>query len=185
MPDDTTANSAPCLVVMGVAGAGKSTLASALGARFGIPYMDADAYHPPANVEKMKSGQALTDEDRAGWLATLRRVLDDATSNGHGVILACSALKAAYRDVLGVPGASRFLVYIHIDPETARRRVARRVSHYMPTTLVDSQFATLEAPADAIVVEAAWPVARAVAHVHSVVTERFAAQEPDTTDPCS
>lgn len=160
------------MVVMGVAGAGKSTLAAALGAKFGISYVDADAYHPPANVEKMKSGQALTDEDRAGWLAALRRVLDDAASNGRGVVLACSALKSAYRDVLGVPGASRYLVFIHIDHDTARRRVARRVSHFMPSTLVDSQFATLEAPADAIVVEASWPVSRAVAHVHTVVMER-------------
>lgn len=162
---------APCLVVMGVAGAGKSTLASALGTGFGLPYLDADAYHPPANVEKMKRGEPLTDDDRAGWLASLRGLLDQAEGNGHGIVLACSALKATYREVLGVPGEGRFLIYIQIDQETARRRVARRVSHYMPPTLVDSQFAALEPPKDAIIVEAAWPVQRAVKHVCAVVRE--------------
>jgi gluconokinase len=162
---------APCLVVMGVAGAGKSTLASALGAGFGLPYLDADAYHPPANVEKMKRGEALNDEDRAGWLATLRGLLDGAEANGHGIVLACSALKTTYRSVLGVPAQGRFLIYIQIDPETARRRVSRRVSHFMPPTLIDSQFATLEPPKDAIIVDAAWPVQRAVKHVCDVVRE--------------
>lgn len=166
---------APCLVVMGVAGAGKSTLASALGTAFGLPYFDADAYHPPANVEKMKRGEPLTDEDRAGWLETLRTLIEQAEGNGHGVVLACSALKATYREVLGVPGAGRFLVYIRIDPETARRRVSRRASHFMPTTLVESQFAALEPPDDAIIVEAAWPVQRAVTHVCGIVRQALSA----------
>ena len=73
---------APCLIVMGVAGAGKSTLASALGAEFGLPYLDADAYHPPENVEKMKRGEPLTDQDRAGWLATLRGLLERRRISG-------------------------------------------------------------------------------------------------------
>jgi gluconokinase len=177
--DDESCEStrAPCLVVMGVAGAGKSTLASALGTGFGLPYLDADAYHPPANVEKMKRGEALTDEDRVGWLATLRGLLDQAEANGHGIVLACSALKANYREVLGVPGGRRFLIYIQIDHETARRRVSRRVSHYMPPTLVDSQFAALEPPKDAIIVEAAWPVQRAVRHVCDVVRDAMSASD--------
>lgn len=169
---------APCLVVMGVAGAGKSTLASALGAGFGLPYLDADAYHPPTNVEKMKRGEPLTDEDRAGWLATLRDLIDQAAANGRGLVLACSALKTTYRDLLGVPGPGRFLIYIQIDPETARRRVSRRVSHFMPPTLVDSQFAALEPPKDAIIVDAAWPVQRAVAHVCDVVRGALASNAP-------
>lgn len=176
MDDDETreAPRAPCLVVMGVAGAGKSTLAAALGAGFGLPYLDADSYHPPENVEKMKRGEPLTDEDRAGWLVTLRGLLDQAQASGHGVVLACSALKATYRDVLGIPGEGRFLIYIRIDEETARRRVSRRVAHYMPPTLIDSQFATLEPPQDAIVVEASWPVQRSVAHVCAVVRAALA-----------
>ena len=153
-----------CLVVMGVSGAGKSTLASALSARLGIPYVDADDFHSPANVEKMRRGEALTDEDRAGWLAALRRVLDEAET-ASGTVLACSALKATYRQALSVPSESRKLVFIHIDAETARRRVARRASHFMPMTLIESQFATLQPPADAIVVEATWPVHKAVRHV--------------------
>lgn len=162
---------APCLIVMGVAGAGKSTLASALGAEFGLPYLDADAYHPPENVEKMKRGEPLTDQDRAGWLATLRGLLEQSEANGRGVVLACSALKETYRQLLNVPSTGRFLVYIHIDPEAARRRVSRRVSHYMPSTLVESQFATLEPPKDAIVVDASWPVQRAAKHVCAVVRQ--------------
>jgi gluconokinase len=157
-----------CLVVMGVTGAGKSTLAAALGARLGIPYVDADSYHSPANVEKMKRGEPLTDEDRATWLAELRRVLEEAEL-GSGVVLACSALKDSYREVLGVPTPTRRLVFIRIDPEVARRRVARRVSHFMPMTLVESQFATLEPPSNATVVDATWPVHKAVLHVCDVL----------------
>jgi gluconokinase len=155
---------ATCLVVMGVSGAGKSTLASALGKHLGIPYVDADDYHSPANVDKMRRGEALTDADRAGWLAALQQVLDEAES-GSGTVLACSALKETYRQALNVPSASRKLVFIHIDAETARRRVARRASHFMPMTLIESQFATLQPPADAIVVEATWPVHKSVLHV--------------------
>lgn len=155
---------ARCLVVMGVSGAGKSTLASALGARLGIPYVDADDYHSPENIQKMRRGEPLTDEDRAGWLVTLRRLLDEREA-AEGVVLACSALKDAYRLQLGVPSSTRGLVFIHIDPETARRRVARRTSHFMPMTLVEAQFATLQPPQDAITVEAAWPVHKAVRHV--------------------
>lgn len=159
-----------CLVVMGVSGAGKSTLASALGARLGIPYVDADDYHSPENIEKMQRGEPLTDEDRAYWLATLCRLLDEGEA-GEGIVLACSALKDSYRTQLGVPSPSRGLVFIHIDPETARRRVAGRNSHFMPMTLVEAQFATLQPPRDAMVVEAVWPVHKAVQHVCDALAE--------------
>lgn len=157
-----------CLVVMGVTGAGKSTLAAALGARLGIRYVDADDYHPTSNVEKMKRGEPLTDDDRGGWLAELKRVLDEAESTA-GVVLACSALKDSYRQALGVPTPTRRLVFIQIDPEAARRRVARRRSHFMPMTLVESQFSTLQPPRDAIVVDATWPVQKSVDHIRDVL----------------
>lgn len=153
-----------CLVVMGVSGAGKSTLASALGARLGIRYVDADDYHSPENIQKMQRGEPLTDEDRKDWLATLCRLLDQG-EEGEGIVLACSALKDSYRAQLGVPSPTRGLVFIHIDAETARRRVARRSSHFMPMTLVEAQFATLQPPRDAIVVEATWPIHKSVRHV--------------------
>lgn len=165
MIDGTATKSPPTLIVMGVSGAGKSTLAAALSSRLRVPYVDADAHHPASNVEKMQRGQPLTDEDRAGWLQTLKGVVEQAERDETGLVLACSALKATYRQVLGVPSTHRHLVFIQIDPEVARRRVARRASHFMPSTLVDSQFAALEPPAHAIVVDATWPIARSVRHV--------------------
>lgn len=157
------------VIVMGVAGAGKSTLARALADALNLQFMDADDYHPPSNVEKMRSGHALTDEDRAGWLSTLRRLLDEADQRQapqwQGAVLACSALKRRYRDALGVDPVARPLVYIDIDRAVAHQRVARRQGHYMPATLVDSQFDALEVPTDAIVVKCEWKLAQSVTYI--------------------
>lgn len=158
---------------MGVSGAGKSTLARGLADALNLQFMDADDYHPPCNVEKMRSGQPLTDEDRAGWLLTLRRLLDEADKRQapqwRGAVLACSALKRSYRGALGVDPIQRPLVYIEISREQAHQRVARRHGHYMPASLVDSQFDALEVPTDAIVVNCEWKLAQAVAHVVQVL----------------
>lgn len=131
------------LVVMGVAGSGKTTIAAELGRRLGVRVEDADDHHPPENVEKMAAGVPLTDADRAPWLRTLRDLLAAADD----IVVTCSALKRSYRDVLREGGDIRF-VMLDVDPATVRRRVAERTDHFMGTGMVDGQFATLEPPTD-------------------------------------
>jgi len=139
----------PCvIVVMGVSGAGKSTIAATLAGRLGWPYEDADWFHPRSNIEKMHSGQALTDEDRWPWLQGIAAWIE-ATRNagGHGVI-ACSALKRTYRDILVSGRGDVRIVYLKGERELIGRRFALRHGHFMPASLLDSQFAALEEPAE-------------------------------------
>jgi gluconokinase len=141
------------VVVMGVTGAGKTTVGRLLARALGGEFLDADDYHPEANVAKMRAGQALTDDDRRPWLARLNEVLRAYAARGAGVVLACSALKASYRDRLveGLPGSR--LVYLRgTKPLIAARLEARR-GHYMNPALLDSQFAALEEPDAAIVAD--------------------------------
>jgi len=134
------------LVVMGVSGCGKTTVAQALARRLGAPWLDADAYHPQANIDKMSRGFPLTDEDRAGWLALLAEQLRQRADRPEGVVLACSALKEAYREVLRVNAAVRF-VYLKGTFELIENRMKARTDHFMKPGLLASQFQTLEEPA--------------------------------------
>ena len=134
---------------MGVSGCGKSTIGAPLAARLGVPFLDADEFHPPANVAKMAAGTPLTDADRRPWLELLNerlRALSDA-------VLACSALKQSYRQILssGIPDC-RF-VYLSGTIELIRSRLTGRKHRYMPASLLESQFATLEPPQDAIEID--------------------------------
>lgn len=129
------------VVVMGVAGSGKTTVAHALGDRWLVDVVDADELHPAENVAKMSAGEPLTDDDRGPWLAALADVL----ASSADVVVTCSALKRSYRDVLRSAGDVRF-VLLDVDPDTARRRVGERAGHFMGVDMVDSQFATLERP---------------------------------------
>lgn len=133
-------------VVMGVSGSGKSTVGKALAAARGVTYLEGDDFHPPRNVERMAAGIALTDEDRAGWLLRLRDELGRYASQGRGVVLACSALKRDYRDVLRQGAPHLQLIYLHGSRELLAQRLAERRHHYMPASLLDSQLATLEVP---------------------------------------
>ncbi|MEM5370162.1 gluconokinase [Paraburkholderia azotifigens] len=134
------------LVVMGVAGCGKSSVAQALAARLGGVLIEGDAFHPAANVEKMQRGIPLTDEDRAGWLDRLSEEIERVASRGERAVLACSALRQRYRDRLRAATSSLGFVFLDLPQPEALRRVAQRESHFMPASLVESQFATLERP---------------------------------------
>ena len=130
------------IVVMGVAGAGKSTIGRMLAERRGSRFVDADAMHPASNIEKMAAGIPLTDADRRPWLHRLRDVL----SESNDVVLACSALKRRYRDELRAAGDVEFL-FLDVDESTATTRTARRPDHFMQPGMVRSQFEALERPA--------------------------------------
>ena len=140
------------VVLMGVCGSGKTTIGRALAASLGWPFHDADDFHPPTNVEKMAAGIALDDADRRPWLD---RIVDELAyaGAGHGhVVLACSALRQKYRDRLAHAGNVRF-VYLKGDATTIAGRLADRAHKYMPASLLPSQFATLEEPVDALIVD--------------------------------
>lgn len=131
---------------MGVSGSGKSTVGRALAQRLGLPYIEGDELHPPANVAKMAAGIALTDDDRREWLDTIALRLLDQDTRAHGVVVACSALRRAYRDRLRRAAPDLRLVWLHGDEATLARRLAARTGHYMPASLLPSQLATLEPP---------------------------------------
>lgn len=133
-------------VVMGVAGAGKSLIGSALAQALGVDFVEGDAYHPRENVARMGAGIPLTDDDRLGWLLALADRLGEAATAGEGLVMACSALKRSYRDLLrsGDPEV-RFILLHGSDAMLAERLAARR-GHYMPASLLGSQLATLEIP---------------------------------------
>jgi carbohydrate kinase (thermoresistant glucokinase family) len=136
------------IVVMGVSGAGKSTIAAMLANRLGWSYEDADWFHPASNIEKMHSGQALTDDDRWPWLEGIAAWIDATRREaGHGII-ACSALKRAYRRVLVGDRPDVRVVFLKGERELIARRMITRHGHFMPPSLLDSQFATLEEPGE-------------------------------------
>lgn len=139
-------------VVMGVSGCGKSTVAAMLASRTGGTFLDADDFHPPANKAKMAAGIPLCDEDRWGWLDLLNQELKHRAVSGDPLFLACSALRQAYRDRLtsDLPGL-RF-IYLKGSRELILTRVRSRENHFMPSSLLDSQFATLEEPEDVITI---------------------------------
>jgi carbohydrate kinase (thermoresistant glucokinase family) len=158
------------VLVMGVAGSGKSTVAAAIADLLGLEMIEGDALHPAANIEKMRHGVPLTDEDRQPWLASIAGLLAERHAQGRGTVLACSALRRAYREVVraAVPADETFIVELAADTATLRARMVHRPGHFMPVGLLDSQLATLEsiggdevgvvidaaAPLDAVVSEA-------------------------------
>ena len=152
---------APVVIVMGVSGSGKTTIGRRLAEAFALPFFDADDWHSPESVAKMRAGTPLTDADRWPWLDRLNALLRERAGSS-GAVLACSALKAAYRDRLraGLPQCR--LVHLTGDRALIAERLAARRGHYMNPALLDSQFATLEPPADAITASIAAPVERIV-----------------------
>jgi len=159
-------SASPAIVVMGVAGCGKSAVGIALAATLNAIFIEGDRLHPPENVARMASGEPLTDQLREGWLDAIGERIAASVGKGQGVVAACSALKRSYRDRLRALYPDIVFLYLEIDPATARRRVASRKGHFMPASLVDSQFAILEPPGRderALTIDATRPVADAVA----------------------
>ena len=135
------------IVVMGVSGAGKSTIASMLALRLGWTYEDADWFHPPANIEKMHSGQPLTDDDRWPWLEAVAAWIDETRGAGRHGVIACSALKRAYRDEMLSGRPAAVMIFLQVSRDVLARRLAARHGHFFPEKLLDSQLETLELPA--------------------------------------
>jgi gluconokinase len=131
------------VVVMGVAGCGKSVVGTELAHRLGLPLVEGDDFHPPGNIEKMRQGVPLSDEDRAGWL---RRLAEELRARPAGAVLTCSALKRAYRDTLRSGAPALYFVHLALTPHQALERVAARTDHFYPPSLVASQFEALEDP---------------------------------------
>ena len=162
---------APVVVVMGVAGSGKTSVGTALAVALGWRFVDADDHHSPANIAKMARGEPLDDADRRPWLDGLHAIIEAALAKGEGLVMACSALKNAYRARLvggGAGGRIRF-VYLAGTPELFHARLAQRPRHFMKAGMLDSQLATLEAPADALEVDAALPVATIVSRIRAAL----------------
>jgi gluconokinase len=136
----------PAVVVMGVSGAGKTTLGRALAEALGVEFIEGDAFHPADNVAKMSRGEPLDDADRWPWLDRLAAEFAHAAAERRGLVLACSALKRAYRDRLRRGARGLRLVYLKGDKALIRARLVSRRGHFMPPGLLDSQFAALEEP---------------------------------------
>jgi gluconokinase len=143
------------ILLMGVAGSGKTTIGRMLAAQLGWPFRDADEFHPPANVEKMSHGIPLTDRDREPWLAAIHRYIDETLARGRRAVVTCSALKEHYRQII-VPDPARVkLVYLAGDSALVSERLRTREGHFMKAGMVSSQFADLEPPRDALTVDVA------------------------------
>jgi carbohydrate kinase (thermoresistant glucokinase family) len=134
------------LVVMGVSGSGKTTVAEKLAAELGVEFLEGDKFHPRANVEKMKSGTPLTDQDRRPWLEAIAAKIDEWRAEGKPGVITCSALKRTYRDILIGNRPAVRLVYLKGSHELIHQGMAARREHFMPVGLLDSQFATLQEP---------------------------------------
>lgn len=163
------------VVVMGVSGSGKTVIGSALAEALGARFIDADRYHPPANVERMARGIPLRDEDRWGWLDAIGAEIAASERQGTGIVAGCSALKRRYRDRLRLASPALIVLHLSIDRDTAAARVAARKGHFMPASLIDSQFADLEPPSPdegAITVDATLEPADIVALAVSALAAR-------------
>lgn len=147
------------IVIMGVTASGKTTIGTRSSKRLGWPFYDADEFHPPANIAKMSRGEPLTDADREPWLKALHDKMAEEEHAGRGAIFACSALKAAYRDILRDGLSTVRFVFLKGDPDVLQSRLDHRKGHFMPRTMLPSQIGALEepGPGEALVLDAAKP----------------------------
>jgi gluconokinase len=163
-------------VVMGVSGSGKTTVAAGLAQQEGWILLEGDSFHPPTNIAKMKAGIPLTDEDRWPWLRAIAAKEDELLAAGQSAVVACSALKRAYRDIVIAGRADTVLVYLRGSKEVIADRLKARKGHFMPPALLDSQFATLEEPGpdeDPIIVDVGRPPEEEIAEALRQLQERM------------
>jgi gluconokinase len=163
------------VVVMGVSGCGKTTVAERLRDRLGLAFAEGDAYHPKVNVDKMASGQPLTDEDRRPWLEALVTWTKERQAEGSSTVVSCSALRRRYRDVLREADPDTFFVHLHADFDVLAERMRHR-AHYMPVSLLESQFDTLEPIGDGelgVLIDVAPPVDEVVAAAEAAICSRL------------
>ena len=154
----------PIIIVMGVSSSGKSTVGRLLAKRLGIPFADADDYHPQGNIKKMEAGEALNDEDRYLWLVDLNRAILEAQETG--IVLACSALKEKYRELMREGVKNEFIwAYLDGSYEEILERMRKREDHFMPSSLLISQFETMEVPPYALKISIAHPPETIVEHI--------------------
>ena len=157
------------IVLMGVAGSGKTTVGLALAAQLGWTFRDADEFHPPGNVDKMSHGIPLTDRDREPWLAAIRAYIDETLARGDRAVITCSALKEHYRQIL-VPDPTQVkLVHLVGDVALIAERMRAREGHFMKAEMLASQFADLEPPRDALTVDIAQPPEVIVAQIRKTL----------------
>jgi gluconokinase len=142
------------ILIMGVAGSGKTTVGARLASALDWEFIDADDFHSPQNLAKMASGTPLTDEDRRPWLNDLHALVTRFAQSDRDLVLACSALKSSYRDLLASASPETAIVYLKADPALILERLTQRQRHFMPANLVESQFTALEEPEDAIAIPA-------------------------------
>lgn len=157
------------IVVMGVAGSGKTTVGRALAASLGRPFFDADDFHPPENIARMRAGVPLTDADREPWLASLCALIERADAAGEDLVLACSALRARFRERLRAAAKDLRYVYLDAGRDVIAHRLAERTGHFMSRNLVASQFADLEEPDDALVLDASRAPKELVAEIERAI----------------
>ena len=154
------------IVMMGPAGAGKSTVGAALAERLGWAFVDADEHHPPANIAKMERGLPLDDSDRVGWLATLHAIVARAIDRRESLVLACSALTGRHRELIADDLRPVRFVYLKTSPGVLRARLAGRRGHFAKADLLDSQLAVFEEPgADALTLDGAADIDTIVGHI--------------------
>ncbi len=150
---------------MGVAGSGKTTVAKLFAEKTGAIFYEGDDFHPPENIAKMRAGIPLTDADRETWLQTLREIIVRALAKKEFTVLTCSALKAKYREALAVANPRVNFVYLAGTPALIEQRLKSRSGHFMPPTLLASQFAILEPPTDALTFDCEKPAEQIVAEL--------------------
>ena len=142
------------IIIMGVAGSGKTRVGGLLAKDLDWPFFDGDDFHSQENIAKMSQGIPLTDQDRQTWLTSLERIIENLLADGKSAVLACSALKQAYRDQLRIDPQQILFFYLKADPSLVHHRLEQRQDHFMKPEMAESQFKTLEEPADAVVFDA-------------------------------
>lgn len=161
------------VLIMGVSGSGKSTSGRRLADELQWKFADADSFHSPINIEKMRAGTPLSEHDRGPWLHALRAAIDQWIGEQQNVVLACSALTITSRRILIPDSHSIALVYLKGSVGLIQSRLAQRGPHFMPQELLTSQFETLEEPTDALTIEAAWPPETITARIRAYLDSRL------------